>query len=76
MQENGLELILLTTADAGGIGWNWFGWIFGFANFTTRAWLKRPLRILGKISRAVIKPYEDKEGRGAAYTAIFRKPAR
>lgn len=73
MQAHGLDLVQLTTSDPGGIGWNWFGWVFSFANLTQAAWAKRPLRILGRIARAVVKRYEDKEGRGAAYTAIFRK---
>lgn len=76
MQENGMELVELTTSDPGGIGWNWFGWVFGFANLTTIPWLKRPLRMVGKLVRLIVKLYEDKEGRGAAYTAIFRKVVR
>lgn len=73
MQAHGLELIQLTTSDPGGLGWNWFGWVFSFGNLSATSWLQRPLRIVGRLVRAVAKVYEDQEGRGAAYTAIFRK---
>ena len=73
MRANGMDLVKLTTADAGGIGWNWFGWVFSSANLTGVKWFKRPLRLLGRIPRALVKGYEDREGKGAAYTAIFRK---
>jgi len=76
MRAHGMELVQLTTSDPGGIGWNWFGWVFSAANLAAAASLKRPLRILGRIARAVVKNYEDGEGRGAAYTAVFRKVAR
>ncbi len=75
MRARGMELERLTTSDPGGIGWNWFGWVFSFGNLTGVAWLQRPMRILGRIARAMVKPYEDREGQGAAYTAIFRKVA-
>ncbi|MEO8627247.1 MAG: class I SAM-dependent methyltransferase [Betaproteobacteria bacterium] len=75
MQANGMELVELTTSDPGGIGWNWFGWVFSFANLTKIARFKRPLRGVGRIVRALVRPIEDREGRGAAYTAIFRKSA-
>ncbi len=73
MQAKGMELIELTTSDPGGIGWNWFGWVFSFANLCTIHWLKRPLRILGRIVRTLTRIFEDQEGRGAAYTAVFQK---
>jgi SAM-dependent methyltransferase len=73
MRARGMELVELTTSDPGGIGWNWFGWVFSFANLTSIPWFKRPLRMLGRIARALAQFYEDQEGRGAAYTAVFRK---
>jgi 2-polyprenyl-3-methyl-5-hydroxy-6-metoxy-1,4-benzoquinol methylase len=76
MRMHGLELVRLTTSDPGGIGWNWFGWVFSAANLTAATGMKRPLRILGRIVRALVKRYEDAEGRGAAYTAVFRKAPR
>ena len=76
MEARGLKLVTLTTADPGGIGWNRFGWAFGFANVTSDKWLKRILRVMGNIVGAMTGVIEDKEGRGAAYTAIFRKDGR
>ena len=73
MQARGMELLELTTSDPGGIGWNWFGWVFSVANLTTVPWLKRLFKIIGRIARALVQIIEDQEGRGAAYTAVFRK---
>ena len=73
MQANGMELVELTTSDPGGVSWNWFGWAFGFSNMATAPLPKRLLRKLGGFVSAVARLYEDREGRGAAYTAIFRK---
>lgn len=75
MERRGMQLVQMTTSDPGGIGWNEFGWIFSFTNLSSAPWLKRPLRVLGRMARAMVRATEDQEGRGAAYTAIFRKAA-
>ena len=75
MERRGMQLVQMTTSDPGGIGWNEFGWIFSFTNLSSAPWLKRPLRVLGRLARAMVRTTEDQEGKGAAYTAIFRKAA-
>lgn len=70
----GLEVELVTTNDAGGVGWNTFGWQFFFANPCQFRKGKNALKILGKLVAEIAKPIETKEGNGCAYTIIFRKP--
>jgi len=70
----GLDELLVTTRDAGSLGWNSFGWGFSLANFAGLAALKRPLRMLGRIPALMFSPVEGREGKGSAYTAVFRKP--
>jgi SAM-dependent methyltransferase len=70
----GLDELLVTTRDAGSLGWNSFGWSFSLANFAGLAALRRPLRMLGRIPALMFSPVEGREGKGSAYTAVFRKP--
>jgi SAM-dependent methyltransferase len=76
MRELDLDLVEMTTNDEGGLGWNWFGWVYGFANFSAAPRIKRFLRLAGRMVRRAVAPLEDREGKGAAYTAVFRKAAR
>lgn len=73
MRGLGLELVEMTTRDEGSLGWNWFGWVYGFSNFGRSAGVKRMLRVAGRAVRLMMAPFEDREGLGAAYTAVFRK---
>lgn len=71
----GMRLELNTTTDEGGLGWNIFGWEYFFSNMSSRARLNRLLRRLGRIIARLLRPIEGKEGRGSAYTMVFRKVA-
>jgi hypothetical protein len=62
-----------TRGDEGGLSWNWFGWVYGLANFGKAPGVKRLLRLIGRAIRLLIAPIEDLEGKGAAYTVVFRK---
>lgn len=70
----GLTRVLQTTTDPGSLGWNAFGWIFSFSNFFSNNVLRRIARLCGRVVTAVARPLEQQEGRGAAYTAVFRRP--
>ena len=59
----GMKAELITTTDQGSIGWNLFGWEFFFANFSSQLYLKKVL-------------IEKIEGKGSAYTMVFRKSVR
>jgi 2-polyprenyl-3-methyl-5-hydroxy-6-metoxy-1,4-benzoquinol methylase len=71
----GLAIALNTTRDPGSLGWNDFGWRFSLANLSPAASLRRPMRLAGRILGKLAAPIDAVEGRGAAYTAVFRKPA-
>lgn len=73
MAKLGLVTELMTTTDPGSLGWNDFGWRFSFANLTARGALKRPLRLAGRIAGQFAAVVDRREGRGSAYTAVFRK---
>ena len=71
----GMTLELITTTDEGGLGWNIFGWEFFFANISGHPRIKRMLRRLGRVVAKVLSPVEKIEGKGSAYTMVFRKGA-
>lgn len=70
----GLEQVLCTTTDRGSIGWNGFGWMFSLQNLVPSPFLKRAMRLIGRAVTPVASMIENREGRGSAYTAVFRKP--
>ena len=72
----GLEQVFLTTSDEGGIGWNRFGWRGSLSNLADREVPRGLLRLAGGPVATLFAPIDDREGRGSAYTAVFRKPAR
>ena len=73
MKAYGMQAVLQTTRDAGSIGWNSFGWRESFANFFVHPRAKRLARIIGTILTKVLAPLESREGRGSAYTVVFRQ---
>lgn len=71
----GLAIELVTTTDEGGLGWNYFGWDYFFSNLCMYAKINRILRKFGRMVARLVGPIEKKEGKGSAYTMIFRKVA-
>jgi SAM-dependent methyltransferase len=71
----GMTQELMTTTDAGSVGWNTFGWEFFFGNWTSNARAKRILHRFGRAVGRLLDPIEKREGIGSAYTLIFRKGA-
>ena len=69
----GMKLELNTTTDEGGLGWNIFGWEYFFSNLGSHLRIKRVLRILGRATAKFFSPIEKIEGKGSAYTMVFRK---
>jgi hypothetical protein len=69
----GLHLEDLTYRDPGSIGWNRFGWVESFRNLATARWPRAAAWRLGRLVSVVLSPLERSGGRGAAYTAVFRK---
>jgi 2-polyprenyl-3-methyl-5-hydroxy-6-metoxy-1,4-benzoquinol methylase len=73
MRALGYEELLCTTTDEGSLGWNDFGWRFSLASFGGTRVLKRALRFGGGLLARLFSPFESVEGRGSAYTSVFRK---
>jgi len=73
-EESGLRLVLETTMDAGSIGWNRFGWEYSFGNLFKHQRLKRHAMKAGGLATGLMRPFEEQEGRGSAYTMVFERP--
>ena len=71
----GMKAELVTTTDRGSLGWNTFGWEFFFANLISQFHIKRALRLVGRLVSLLFSALEKREGKGSAYTMIFRKVA-
>ena len=69
----GMKVELITTTDEGGLGWNIFGWEFFFSNLSTRPRISWLLRAAGRRVGRLLSPLEKIEGKGSAYTMVFRK---
>lgn len=70
----GLQTVLKTTTDAGGLGWNAFGWNVSLNHAASAVGLRFPTlgaKVIGRIAR----PLERTGMRGATYTLVLRKGA-
>ena len=70
----GLRQELCTTTDAGGLGWNRFGWTHTLQNLATGSFSRRVLNYAGRKISSAASVIENREGVGSAYTSVFRKP--
>ena len=75
MATMGMTVELITTNDKGGIGWNVFGWEYFFSNICRYPRINRVLRMLGRAVAKMVASAEKREGKGSAYTMVFRKDA-
>jgi SAM-dependent methyltransferase len=73
LRSKGLITVWETTDDPGSRGWNTFGWEYFFMNLSRRMRMKQLLRALGAGISLVLAPLERREGKGSAYTIVFRK---
>jgi SAM-dependent methyltransferase len=69
----GMTVELVTTTDAGGRVWDIFGWEYFFSNLSARPRINRILRRIGRRVARLVDPIERQEGKGSAYTMVFRK---
>lgn len=72
----GLVQELCTTRDFGSLRWNGFGWEYSLSHFASSAFGQRALRFAARHVARLAAPLESREGAGAAFTAVFRKPRR
>jgi 2-polyprenyl-3-methyl-5-hydroxy-6-metoxy-1,4-benzoquinol methylase len=73
MQSLGFNTLWTTTTDQGTLGWNIFGWEVFFGNMSNLRFIHRRLRKIGRLISKMLSPIERMNGRGSAYTAVFRK---
>jgi 2-polyprenyl-3-methyl-5-hydroxy-6-metoxy-1,4-benzoquinol methylase len=79
MAKMGFAMVLQTTNDRGGLGWNLFGWEFCFRNYLNSFNFLHPrliqivARLLGRLVGGIFYFIERVNGLGAAYTIVFRK---
>lgn len=69
----GMTLELVTTNDAGGLGWNTFGWEYFFSTRSKHPRIKAILRYIGLITARLFSSLDKIEGKGCAYTVVLRK---
>lgn len=74
MQEFGVEPLFCSTTDAGSLECNVFGWRKSLSNLVASPF-KKGVYYWGRLLADVAGIFERREGRGGAYTAVFRKPA-
>jgi 2-polyprenyl-3-methyl-5-hydroxy-6-metoxy-1,4-benzoquinol methylase len=72
-QRGGLEPVFTTTNDEGARGWNRFGWEQSLTNLATTPKAKGRLRKVARRIARMAQPWDRREGKGSAYTVIFRK---
>lgn len=74
-EENGMQMEFATTRDEGSIYWNRFSWAMKFRMLAPRhPFAQRVFWRLGLLFGSLWKPLEDREGKGACYAAIMRRP--
>ena len=73
-RELGLEVVDVTTTDAGALGWNLFGWRETLAHTLRSRYPAHALRLLGSVPALLAGPLERRGSRGTTYTAALRRP--
>ncbi|MFT4039951.1 MAG: methyltransferase domain-containing protein [Thermomicrobiales bacterium] len=74
LAQQGLQPLLVTTNDPGGLALNRYGWRASLLNCSERRWPRAAAWRLGAPLGLLASPLERLGLRGSAYTAIFRKP--
>ena len=69
----GMKVELITTTDRGSISLNAFGWWAFFANLSSQVYIKRTLRLIGRLVSILFIPIDRMEGKGSTYVMVFRK---
>lgn len=75
LQQFGMELVMLTTNDKGGRGWNNFGWQRYLMNRFSGKWMQRMFFVAGYLVSIPMAIFDRSGFNGSAYTAIYQKKA-
>lgn len=73
MGQLGMKIEWMTTKDEGSRRCNIGGWEFLFINLSSRRYIKSILHRIGLFAAQLFQPLEGREGKGSAYTMIFRR---
>jgi 2-polyprenyl-3-methyl-5-hydroxy-6-metoxy-1,4-benzoquinol methylase len=73
MQSFGLAPVMLTSVDRGSIECDVFGWRQSLSNLFTTPSVRKQVLYWGRLVADIARLVERREGRGSAYTAVFRK---
>ena len=70
-----LRTVWTTCLDAGSRAWNRFGWQMAAANLARSRAARVPLGLAGRLLAEILRPLDDREGRGSSYTLVAAKRA-
>ena len=70
----GLAVEDITTRDEGSLFWNRFTWAMVMRSWTSKDRMRMRLWNAGMFVGRLLQPWEGRQGAGAAYTAILRRP--
>jgi len=73
MEFLGMKAVWMTTNDEGSVRCNIGGWLFFFVNLSSNQFIKRVLFLMGKWVAKLFSAIEHIEGKGSAYTIVFKK---
>lgn len=73
MQQLGMKAEWMTTNDEGCAICNVGGWQFFFVNLSSNQFIKGVLFRVGRLVAKLFSSIEHKEGKGSAYTIVFKK---
>lgn len=73
-RDHGLIIEMVTTRDQGSLYWNRFTWAMLLRGQTSNRLLQSALWRAGMVVGWMLEPWEGREGRGATYTAVLRRP--
>jgi hypothetical protein len=70
-----LRTVWTTCLDPGSRAWNRFGWQTAAANLARSRTARAPLGLVGRLLAEILRPLDDREGRGSSYTLVAEKSA-
>ena len=73
MAQLGMQAEWMTTTDEGSVRCTVGGWQFFFVNLSSNQFIKRVLIRIGRWVSKLFYPIERLEGKGSAYTIVFKK---
>jgi hypothetical protein len=73
MEQLGMKAEWMTTTDEGSVRCNVGGWQFFFVNLSFNPIIKSVLFRIGRLVAKLFSAIERIEGKGSAYTIVFKK---